>query len=152
MLLVLPGLGLPVMAPSFPLFGALAHVVLKVVIFVDWGVCFTGSMASEGMMATDNDTEGGNTGPSTAPSTEQPFSQELLAQIRQLKAQKAKLETSLGQQLEDAHLREQELLDEVASARDAASHSQQQTEAVDQKRGALEEVHGHPTCYRSLLM
>ena len=91
-------------------------------------------------MAAENDTEGGNTGPSTAPSAEQPFSQELLAQIRQLKAQKAELEASLGQQRENAHVREQELLDEVASARDATSHAQQQSEAVDQQRAALEEV------------
>ena len=60
--------------------------------------------------------------------------------MRQLKAQKAELEAALGQQREEAHAREQELLDEVAKACDATSHAQQQTLAVEEKRDALEEV------------
>lgn len=98
-------------------------------------------MASDVVMATETEPEGGNnTGPSATPSVEEPFAQELRAQMRQLKAQKAETEAALAQQAEDAHAREQELLDEVANARDATSHAEQQTASLDQRRDALEEV------------
>jgi hypothetical protein len=107
-----------------------------------------GPIVCQGSMVIDAPEPRANAAVSTAPSTvatvEETFSEGLLAQMRQLKAQKAEVEASLVQLREDARVREQELLYEVASARNATGHAQQQAVASDQRREALEDVRTAP--------
>jgi hypothetical protein len=80
---------------------------------------------------------GGIAAPSNATLTvEEPFAQELRAQIRQIKAQKSEVEAALAQTRELASAREQELLE---NAQAAASQAHQQREALEEVRTTLEE-------------